>query len=94
MAESLYGNDNIPLVIGGKYLMTPGGASQDGWVIIDNLTDTMVYASGLDHNTAVIAVPRTKFDDLISEYEINGFHYTRYDYNYVLLTDLGERILF
>lgn len=94
MAESLYGNNNIPLAIGGKYLLTPGGASQDGWVIIDNLTSTMVYATGVGHNTAVLEVPRTKFDDLVSEYEINGFHYTRYDYNYVLLTDLGERILF
>jgi hypothetical protein len=94
MAESLYGNNNIPLAIGGKYLLTPGGASQDGWVIIENLTNDNVYVLGLNNNTAVLTIPRWKFDDLVSEYEINGFHYTRYDYNYVLLTDSGERILF
>lgn len=94
MAESLYGNNNIPISIGGKYLLTPGGASQDGWVIVDNLTTDTVFVHGLDNHTAVLEIPRWKFDDLVSEYEINGFHYTRYDYNYVLLTDDDARILF
>lgn len=94
MAEALYGNNNIPLVIGGLYLLSPGGASQDGWVIIDNMTTDTVFVHGVDNHTATLEIPRIRFDDFVSEYEINGFHYTRYDYNYVLLTDLGERILF
>ncbi len=88
-----YDNNQMPITIGGKYLLTPGVASSD-WVIVTDIRGKWVYASGIDDNTASIRVPMWQFDDLVVEYEIDGVLYSQEDGVYELITDTGALIIF
>lgn len=85
-------NNNIPLVVGGQYELTPGEASTD-WVIVTKLTTRDVYAKGVDDNVADLIVPIWKFDDLIVNYIVNGILYNKNDYLYDILTQDGLYVL-
>ena len=61
-------NDTLPLVVGYKYLLTPGFPSSQ-WVTIYALDNKYVYASGIYPNHADYKVLRTTFDDNIKDYQ-------------------------
>lgn len=62
-------DDTLPLVVGYKYLLTPGYPSGQ-WVIIYALDAKYVYAMGVYPNHADYKVLRTTFDDNIKEYQV------------------------
>lgn len=62
-------DNTLPLVVGYRYLLTPGYPSGQ-WVTIYALDARFVYARGVYPNHADYKVLRTTFDDNVKEYEI------------------------
>lgn len=85
-------NNNIPLVVGGEYELTPGMASSN-WVIITKIDLRNVYARGIDDTVADLKLPIWKFDDVMVAYKINGVLYSKDDYLYDILTQDGLYVL-
>lgn len=93
MATTRKGNNQVPLVVGGQYLLTPGVASND-WVVITSIGTKNVMAVGIGNNEADFTIPKSKFDDLVVEYIIDGMTYSRVDGVYQLVTDDGSLLVF
>jgi hypothetical protein len=93
MATTRLSNNQVPLVVGGQYLLTPGIASND-WIVITGLGSKNIIATGIENNKADFTIPRTKFDDLVVEYIIDGVSYSRFDGVYQLVTDRGSLLVF
>lgn len=93
MSTTYRSNNQVPLVVGGQYLLTPGVASND-WIVITGLGTKNVIATGIEDNKADFTIPKIKFDDLVVEYIIDGVTYSKQDGVYQLLTDKGSLIVF
>lgn len=63
-------NNDVPLVVGWQYNVTPGEASSQ-WVRITAILRGYVYTVGVDDTTADWVVPVWKFDDLVKGWRGN-----------------------
>lgn len=85
-------NNSVPINVGWWYNLTPDEASSN-WVEITVLTSKNVTVTGLDKTIAEWTVPRWKFDDLVSEYQVTGYYILTEDGLYILGDEDGDDLL-
>ena len=79
-------DNSIPLHETWRYVVTPGGVSQQTVEIV-RIHKRKVYVKGLDNTTADWVLPVWHFDDVIAEYMIGGFGILTEDALFILSTE-------
>lgn len=66
-------NNDVPLVVGAIYNITPGEASSQ-WVRIIKIEKGYVHTEGVGNTIADWVVPTWKFDDLVKQHRLSPAH--------------------
>ncbi len=85
-------DNSIPINVGWHYHITPGGASAN-WVEVTDIVNNKIYVRGLDNTIAEWTVPKWKFDDLVSEYQVTGYYILTEDGLYILGDEEDDDLL-